>query len=276
MTIDSHQHFWKYDPIRDQWIDKNMQIIRKDFLPEDLKPVLLKNNVDGCIAVQADQSESETEFLLDLASKHSFIKGVVGWVDLCAENIEERLAYYTKNNWFKGVRHILQAEDTSFMSRPSFLHGISKLEQFNLTYDILVSSTQLEAVVALVSRFPHQPFVIDHCAKPNIKDQQFEKWASHISGFSNYENVFCKISGLITEADWNHWTYEQITPYLNHIFHVFGKKRVLYGSDWPVCLLAGNYKEQLRVIGTYTDQFSAEDKALLMGGNAFKLYGLNT
>ena len=276
MTIDSHQHFWKFDPIRDQWIAKHMQVLQTDFLPENLKPILFKNDVDGCIAVQADQSETETEFLLDLASKHSFIKGVVGWVDLCAENIEERLAHFSKNKLFKGVRHILQAEDVSFMSKPSFLHGISMLEQFNLTYDILVDSTQLAAVETLVSSFPKQAFVVDHIAKPGIKNQQFEKWATHISVFSNYENVFCKISGLITEADWNHWTYEQIKPYLDHVFHVFGKDRIMYGSDWPVCLLAGNYKQQLQVISKFTAQFSTEDKVLIMGENAFKFYGINT
>ena len=274
MIVDSHQHFWKYDPIRDQWIDKNMQIIRKDFLPEDLKPVLLKNNVDGCIAVQADQSESETEFLLGLASKHAFIKGVVGWVDLCAENIEERLAYYTKNKSFKGVRHILQAEDTSFISKQSFLHGISKLQQFNLTYDILIDNTQLAAAETLVSSFPKQAFVVDHIAKPGIKNWEFENWATHISVFSKYENVFCKISGLVTEADWNHWTYEQIKPYLDHVFHVFGKDRVMYGSDWPVCLLSATYKEQLNLIKNYISTFSRDDQARIMGENTVRFYNL--
>ncbi len=275
MSIDSHQHFWKYNAIRDQWINKNMQAIQRDFLPSDLESILLKNNVDGCIAVQATQSEEETTFLLGLANKHLFIKGVIGWIDLCAENTEERLSYFSKNTFFKGVRHILQTEEVSFMSKPSFLNGIKKLQTFNLTYDILINSTQLTSAEILVSKFPKQAFVLDHIGKPNIKNQEFEKWALQISDVGKHKNVFCKIAGLVTQANWNHWNDEQITPYLDHVFDVFGMDRIMYGSDWPVCLLSASYKEQLQIIQNYISTFSIDDQARIMQGNAIRFYNLH-
>lgn len=274
MKIDSHQHFWKFDPIRDSWIDDTMQIIRRDFLPEDLKPILNANNIDGCIAVQADQSETETDFLLRCATKHLFIKGVVGWVDLRAKNIEERLQHYSKNSLFKGVRHIVQSEANDFMLGKAFQNGISKLQQFNLTYDILIFPPQIDAAISLVNKFPNQKFVIDHLAKPYIKAGEIEEWKTKIIKLAKAQNVYCKVSGMITEADLKDWKISDFSPYLDVVFEAFGINRILYGSDWPVCLLDAEYKEQLSVIEEYISKISKEEKSKIMGKNAIQFYNL--
>jgi L-fuconolactonase len=275
MKIDAHQHFWKYDPARDGWIDENMKVIRRDFLPKDLVPVLEKNDVDGCIAVQADQSEYETEFLLGLAKNNSFIKGVVGWVDLRADNIEERLTHYSSNNLLKGVRHIVQAEYDDFILEEKFQHGISLLKQFGLTYDILVLPQQLPATIQLVNKFPSQKFIVDHMAKPTIKNGKMVAWKKNMEELAKAQNVFCKASGLVTEADWKNWKNEDFTIYLDVIFNAFGVKRILYGSDWPVCLLAAEYEKQLEILSEYIAKYSLDDKAKIMGGNANNFYNLN-
>lgn len=274
MTIDSHQHFWKYDPIRDAWIDDSMQVIRKDFLPQDLQPILKQNNIDGCIAVQADQSETETEFLLRCAQTNPFIKGVVGWVDLLKNNVEDRLAHYSQNNLFKGVRHIVQAEANDFMLREDFQNGISKLEQFNLTYDILVFPPQLKAAIALVNKFPNQKFVLDHIAKPYIKDGKIDGWKQDIQELAKTPNVHCKVSGMVTEADLTGFETSDFIPYLDVVFEAFGTDRILYGSDWPVCLLAATYHEQLNIVQHYVADFSSKDQEKIMGLNAGSFYNL--
>jgi len=275
MRIDAHQHFWQYNPKRDTWIDETMQVIRRDFLPEDLKPVLNQNNIDACIAVQADQSEEESDFLLDLANKNDFIKGVVGWIDLCAENVEDRLAYFAENQKFKGVRHIVQAEPDDFLLRKDFHNGISKLNQFNLTYDILIHKGQLENSLKLVAKFPNQLFVLDHLGKPNIKDSEIEPWKTDIQNLAKHDNVFCKISGMITEADWKNWQYEDLLPYLDVVLEAFGTDRLMFGSDWPVCLIAGSYSQVLEIVTTYIKQLSKEEQKAIMGENALKFYKIN-
>ncbi len=275
MRIDSHQHFWKYNSVKDSWIDESMLKIRRDFLPQDLKPILAKNNMDGCVAVQADQSEKETEFLIKCAEDNRFIKGVVGWVDLCAENIEERLSYFSKSSLFKGVRHILQEENSDFMLGSDFQYGISKLKQFNLTYDILIHSSQLASVLKLVALFPDQPFIMDHIAKPNIKNHDIDEWSAQMGDLAKFPNVCCKVSGLVTEANWNRWNYLDLKPYLDLVFVVFEPERILYGSDWPVCLLAAKYEQQLYIIDEYISQYSSEYQLKIMGGNAIKFYNLN-
>ena len=191
MRIDAHQHFWVYDPVRDAWIDESMLVIRKDFLPEELQPILKTNQIDGCVAVQADQSETETDFLLACAENNPFVKGVVGWVDLRAKNIEDRLAHFSKNKLLKGVRHIVQAEANDFMLGEAFQHGVSKLEQFNLTYDILVFPPHLKATIALANKFPNQKFILDHIAKPYIKDGKIEAWQADITELAKADNVYC-------------------------------------------------------------------------------------
>lgn len=274
MKIDAHQHFWNYDPVRDAWIDESMQIIRRDFLPQDLAPILKANQIDGCVAVQADQSETETEFLLDCAEKNPFIKGVVGWLDLRAENIEERLAHYSKNKFFKGVRHIVQAEANDFMLGEDFQNGILKLEQFNLTYDILVFPPHLPSAIALANKFPNQKFVVDHIAKPYIKDGKIEGWKTDMQALAKAPNVYCKVSGMVTEANLKHWKPSDFKSYLDVVFEAFGVDRILYGSDWPVCLLASKYEQQLGIVQDYIKNFSEADKAKIMGENAVAFYNL--
>lgn len=274
MRIDSHQHFWKYDAVKNAWIDESMEVIRKDFLPKNLKPILAKSAIDGCIAVQADQSEEETTFLLQCAAENPFILGTVGWVDLCSENIEEQLKYFSKNKKFSGVRHIVQEEPNDFLLREDFQNGISKLKQFNLTYDILVFPTQLFAAIELVQKFPEQLFVVDHLAKPYIKEGKIDQWKIDMETLAKYPNVYCKVSGMVTEADLKNWKAADFTKYLEVIFSTFGAERIMYGSDWPVCLLAAAYEVQLRIVTNYISRFSKEEQDLVMGGNAMKFYSL--
>jgi len=274
MIIDSHQHFWKYDPVRDAWIDASMKVIKRDFLPNDLKPILNENGVDGCMAVQADQSEEETEFLLACASENPFIKGVVGWVDLIAENLEDRLKHYAANPLFKGVRHIVQAEKDDYLLRADVQSGIGKLAKHNLTYDILVFPQQLPAALALVKKFPKQQFILDHIAKPNISESISYQWKVNITALSKFENVSCKLSGMVTEAKNFIFKNQDFTPFLDHVFTSFGPNRLLFGSDWPVCLLAADYKKVLSIIKNYLDKYSKETKAQVLGSNAIKIYNL--
>jgi L-fuconolactonase len=275
MKIDAHQHFWVYDRVRDSWIDDTMEVIRKDFLPSDLAPIYKKNGIDGCVAVQADQSEKETMFLLEQANGNPFIKGVVGWVDLLSENVEERLAYFSQNKKLKGIRHIVQAESNEFMLRTDFQNGIGKLQKYELTYDILVFPTQLPAAIKLVQKFSEQYFVLDHIGKPYIKEGKIKNWKRDIEILAKYPNVYCKISGMFTEADWKNWNEKDFLTYLDVVFDSFGVNRVLYGSDWPVCLLAASYKEQLKFLESYIKKFSALEREKIMGGNALEFYNLN-
>ncbi len=275
MIIDSHQHFWKFDLMKDSWMDDSMEVIKKDFLPKDLKPILERNNVDGCIAVQADQSEEETKFLLQCAKENPFIKGVVGWVDLIADTIEDRLEYFSENDFFKGVRHIVQAEKTDFVLRKDFQNGISKLEQFNLTYDILVYPNQLPAVIELVGKFPNQEFILDHIAKPRISEGMNNQWLKNIRLLAANENVSCKLSGLVTETEDFKWSKNDFTPFLDAIVGAFGIDRILFGSDWPVCLLEAKYEEVIEIIYDYFLTYSSESKAKVFGENALKVYNIS-
>ncbi|WP_338359424.1 amidohydrolase family protein [Yeosuana marina] len=274
MIIDSHQHFWNYNPIRDSWIDDSMGIIKKDFLPKDLHPILSANHVDGCIAVQADQSEEETEFLLQCAKEHLFIKGVVGWVDLKSEQVEERLEHFSKNKLLKGVRHIVQAEADDFMLDSKFMNGISKLERFNLTYDILVFPRQLPAAVELAKAFPNQKFVLDHIAKPRISEVIADDWLNNIQLLAENPNVSCKISGMVTETKDFNWKKRDFTPFLDAVVTAFGMDRLLFGSDWPVCLLAAQYEDILEIIKDYFEAYPTEVIDKVLGGNTTRIYNL--
>ncbi|MGN7515840.1 MAG: amidohydrolase family protein [Allomuricauda sp.] len=272
--IDAHQHFWKYDPIRDTWIDSKMRVLTKDFLPNDLEPVLEKNGVYGCLAVQADQSEDETNFLLNIAHRNPFVKGVVGWVDLLSENVTERLAHFSNNPYFKGVRHIVQAEPEGFMLQSDFQRGIAQLYDHNLVYDILILSHQLGEANQLVATFDKQPFVLDHLAKPNIKEGHWDSWSRDITELAKFPNVYCKLSGMVTEAAWNHWSIEDFKPYIETVINVFGTKRIMFGSDWPVCLLSASYEDVLSIMEYYLQLFSGDEKKQVMGENAIKIYNL--
>ncbi|WP_140485745.1 amidohydrolase family protein [Flavobacterium sp. GSA192] len=275
MIIDSHQHFWIYEAEKHAWIDDDMKVIRKNFLPEDLKLVYQANGVDGCVAVQADQTLAETDFLLDLAEKNNFIKGIVGWVDLRAADIDEVLKHYSVFPKLKGFRHVVQGEaDHNFMLRPDFLNGIAALEKYNFTYDILIFPHQLGSALELARSFPNQKFVIDHIAKPYIKDGFYDGWTTLMKAISEHENVYCKLSGMTTEADYNNWTPEQIEPYMQLVLDAFGSKRILFGSDWPVCLVAGNYTKTKELVTNFIAKLSSEEQAAIMGGNAMQFYNL--
>ena len=276
MKIDAHQHFWIYNSVRDAWIDDSMKILKRNFLPEDLEPVLKHSSIDGTIAVQADQSENETNFLLGLAEKNKWIFGVVGWIDLMAPDIEKRLERFSTIKKLKGFRHIVQAEpDNNFMVSEKFRRGIGFLKDFNLTYDILIYPHQLPAAIKLAEKNYEQKFILDHIAKPFIRKKEIDPWASGIKELAKNYNVYCKISGIITEADHKNWKPEDIYPYLDIVFEAFGYERLLFGSDWPVCLLAGSYKKVFNLIKEYTKNSSKENEEKIFGNNSVSFYNIN-
>lgn len=274
MPIDAHQHFWNYTD-RMHWITPAMSAIRRNFLPAHLAPLLKQNEMDGCIAVQADQTAAETVFLLELAEENDFIKGVVGWVDLYAENITEQLSDYSQYTKLKGFRHVLQSETPDFMLHAHFVRGIGALNTFNFTYDLLILPEHLPAALALVKQFPQQPFVIDHIAKPNIKECVTDGWRQGIKALAEHENVYCKISGMVTEADWQAWEQDNFVPYLDIITEAFGTARIMYGSDWPVCLVAASYGDVTNIVNKYFSSFSNTEQQAIFGGNACRFYHLS-
>jgi L-fuconolactonase len=273
--IDSHQHFWKFNPVRDSWITEEMSVIQRDFLPNDLQILLQEENIEGCVAVQADQSEDQNHFLLKLAAENSFIKGIVGWVDLQAENVKERLNYYKQFPIIKGFRHVLQnEEDKALMLKPHFKRGIAALKEFNFTYDILIFTHQLKYAKELVALFPAQKFVIDHLAKPAIKNKEINEWAKDIQAIADHPNVYCKVSGMVTEAKWKGWVKSDFTPYLEVVAEAFGMKRLLYGSDWPVCLVSASYHDMISMVADYFSSFSRTEQDQFFGQNAIQFYNL--
>ncbi|MFS4466680.1 amidohydrolase family protein [Maribacter sp. 2210JD10-5] len=275
MIIDSHQHFWQYEPVKHSWIDDDMSVIRRNFLPLDLKKVYDGNGIDGCVAVQADQTLQETDFLLRLSKENDFIKGIVGWVDLRSDDIDSVLEKYHSEKKLKGWRHVVQGEpDHNFLMRPDFLKGVSYLEKYDYTYDILIFPHQLGATLEFVKQFPHQKFVIDHMAKPYIKDGFFDGWATLLKEIAKQKNVCCKLSGMITEADYNNWTPEQIHPYMDLVLDSFGTDRIMFGSDWPVCLVAGNYAEVKTLVTDFISKLSKDEQNKIMGQNAIDFYSL--
>lgn len=274
MKIDAHQHFWNFDRQRDTWITDDMVRIQQDFSPADLQPLLQQHHFDGCVAVQADASQNETDFLLVLADEHAFIKGVVGWLDLCSDTIDDLLARYALNENFKGVRYILQGQPEGTMFRKDFQRGIAAMEPYGLAYDLLIYPNQLEEAIELVAAFPKQRFILDHCAKPHIKAKEIEIWQKQMVQLSKFENVACKVSGLITEADWDTWNRSTIEPYLEVVFDAFGSHRTLFGSDWPVSLLAGSYSKTVALVEDYISKFSETEQQQIMGLNAKNWYNL--
>ncbi|MGV3588077.1 MAG: amidohydrolase family protein [Adhaeribacter sp.] len=276
MHIDAHQHFWQYSPSAYDWIDDTMKPLQQDFLPEQLAPLLQQNNFSGSVAVQALQTEAETEFLLNLAAKHDFIKGVVGWTDLQAVDVETKLSRLAQNPKLKGLRHVVQAEpDDQFLLRPNFLRGINLLHKFNLTYDILIYPKHLPVATKFVAKFPNQPFVLDHIAKPFIKDHQLQPWAQHIRNLAEHPHVYCKLSGMVTEADWHHWQPSDFKPYIDVVTEAFGPDRLMIGSDWPVCTLAGSYTKVMCLVKDYLNQFSKDEQEKILGRNAIQFYKLS-
>jgi L-fuconolactonase len=274
MTIDTHVHFWKYDKQRDSWITDNMKILKQDYLPEHLIQSLKRNDVDGCVAVQASQSEYETHFLTELSKTHSEIKGVVGWVDLQKDNIEERLEFFSQYSIIKGWRHVVQSEPDDFLLRENFQRGISALAKYDYTYDILIYHHQLKPALEFVSKFPDQKFVIDHCAKPDIKTQNIDEWAKLMKEMAKHPNVYCKISGLLTETNWKTWSAKDFYPYLDVVFEAFGTDRLMFGSDWPVMLLSGIYVQWKSLLEKYMENFIEDDRQKVFGENAIIFYNL--
>jgi L-fuconolactonase len=275
MRIDAHQHFWRYTAAEYGWIDDAMAALRRDFLPADAPQEMDRASIDACIAVQARQTLEETRWLLELADANSFIAGVIGWVDLQADAAPEQLERFVDHPKFVGVRHIVQAEaDDRFMLRPAFCRGISLLEARDLTYDILIYPRHLPAAVELVSRFTRQRFVLDHLAKPDIRSGDIRAWEEGICALARCPNVFCKVSGLVTEADWTRWTVDDIRPYLDVAFDCFGAHRLLAGSDWPVCTVAADYARTISLIDDYMSDKPVADRDAVMGGNAARVWRL--
>ncbi|GAB3955615.1 amidohydrolase family protein [Spirosoma harenae] len=276
MTIDSHQHFWHFDPVRDSWITDDMAVIQRDFLPADLEPVLNQNGIDGCVAVQASQSEEETLFLVNLAKSYDIVKGVVGWVDLQSSQLPERLTALSEHPEIKGYRHVAQAEPDDFLARPTVIEGIRQLANFGLTYDILIYPTQLKAALQLVRAVPEVNFVIDHLAKPYIKKQEINRWSNFMTEIAKHPNVSCKLSGMVTEADWRKWSKKDFYPYLDVVFEQFGPNRLMFGSDWPVCLVAASYTQVKTLVEEYVSAWGNEVRAKVFGENAISFYRLDS
>jgi L-fuconolactonase len=277
MKIDSHQHFWRYDAVRDAWITDSMAVLKRDYLPEHLATELAANGIDTSIAVQADQSENETMFLLNLAEKNERIAGVVGWVDLSSPNVAERLEHFSHFPKLRGFRHVAQSEpDDRFLARETFVTGVAQLHSFGFTYDILIYPKQLPAALELASRLPQQSFVVDHLAKPEIKSANATPWAAQIKEIAQNKHVFCKLSGMVTEADWRHWKADDFKPYLDIVFDAFGANRLMFGSDWPVCLLAATYSQVKELVADYLKGFPESDRKKIFGANAARFYGLKS
>ena len=276
MKIDSHQHYWHFNTADYGWMGEDMSVIKRDFLPTDLLPELKSIDFDGSVAVQARQSLEETNWLLQLADEHPHIKGVVGWLDLQSEQAEEQIAAFAKHPKAVGVRHVIHdEEDIDFMLRPEFIRGVQLLEKYDMAYDILIFPKHLTNTIEFVKQFSEkQTFVVDHIAKPLIKDGIVSPWKEDIAALAKFPNVYCKVSGMVTEADWNTWTPENIRPYLDVVMEAFGPERILIGSDWPVCLVAGKYSEVMQVVIDYISTFPEKEQALMLGGNAVKAYGI--
>ena len=275
MRVDAHQHYWKYNPARDGWITEEMSVLKRDYLPGDFRPEMISNGLDAAIAVQADQSEEETRFLLELAEQHSFIAGVVGWIDLASDKIDERLEFFSGSNKLCGFRHVVQSEpDDRFLLRPEIVRGIRSVGELDLTYDLLVFPRQLPAAIELVSRLPEQRFVLDHIAKPPIESGALAGWREDVFALAQNPNVFCKVSGMVTEASWKGWRPEHFTPYLDIVFEAFSADRLMFGSDWPVCLLAASYRQVFELVSEYVGQAPTGTQEKVFGANAIKCYGL--
>ena len=275
MRIDSHHHFWKYDSAEYGWITEEMDVIRRDFLPGHLEAEIKKADIDGVVSVQARQTVEETAMLLEFARGNDFIKGVVGWVPLVSPTVESDLEALAGERKLRGVRHVLQAEpDDLYILREDFNAGIRALKRFGLVYDILILARHLPQTVTFVDKHPSQIFVLDHIAKPGIKDGLFEPWNTDMRKLAERENVFCKLSGMVTEARWQGWTVGQLRPYMDAVLEAFGPERVMFGSDWPVCLVASGYKRWLETVRGYAAKLSSDEQAQLFGATAERLYAL--
>ena len=275
MKIDTHQHFWKYNDRDYPWIIAGMDKLRGDHLPTDLSPLMEATGIGATVAVQARQSVEESLWLLQLADQHSFIRAVVGWVDLCSEDLNQQIESLAQRPKFRGVRHVVQDEpDDNFMLRKSFLAGLSRLQQFRLTYDLLLFPRHLPVACEVVKRFPGQRFVLDHIAKPPIRFGKREPWARDLKRLAEFPNVYCKISGLVTEAKWDAWKAQDFEPYLDIVLNAFGPQRLMIGSDWPVCTLAADYKSVIRLELDYIARLSSDEQTAILETNPVEFYSM--
>jgi L-fuconolactonase len=275
VRIDSHQHFWQYTPATHGWITDPMEVLKRDYLPPDLKKELDAHSISGCVSVQAAQTEQENRFLLDQADAYDFVRGVVGWVDLQDEKVEERLSHWAQHPKFVGVRHIVQDEEEDFLTNSAFVRGVRLLPKFNLTYDLLIRESQLPAARLFVDQLPEVKIVVDHLAKPKITTQKRSPWAEHIRALAKSSNAYCKLSGAVTEADWHHWEDSDIYPYLDVVVEAFGTERLMIGSDWPVCLLAASFSQVTELMHRYFVAFSSAEQKQIFGQNAIDFYQLS-
>ena len=275
MKIDSHQHFWNYSPAEYGWITDALSVLKRDFTPNDLGIELTKKDYRGSIAVQARQSLAENDFLLDMANNHEQVLGVVGWVDLKSSDLIKQLDKYAAQEQFVGVRHIVQDEkDPEFIIQKKFIEGVKQLTAYNLTYDILIYEKQLRITEEFVKQLPNHKLVVDHMAKPNIKAKSFEEWKKGIEILAQYEQVSCKVSGLVTEADWQHWSKADFTPYLEIVLEAFGPDRLMIGSDWPVCTLAADYEKAIGISEDFFSSLSNHEQNKILGENALNFYNI--
>jgi len=274
--IDAHQHFWFYKADRDTWIDESMSVLKQNFLPEDLQPLMNEASLGGCVSVQAGQSEKETHFLLNLANEFEAVRGVVGWVDLRADDLEDRLDHFDRFPKLKGFRHILEEDpDPELITKPEFQEGLRVLGERGYTYDILIYAHQLEQTVKAIQDLPEMPLVIDHLAKPDVEAGWIDDWSEWMRKLSDHEHVHCKLSGLVTEANWADWEADAFTPYLDVAYEVFGPERLMFGSDWPVCTLAASYAEVVDLIETYVSDRPEAEQNRVFGETAAEFYDLD-
>ena len=275
MSIDSHHHFWRFDPQQYGWIDDDMSVLQRDFLPEDLRNAIAPAGIDGVVSVQARQTLEETRWLLSLANQHDFIRGVIGWAPLSSPDLKRDLEAVAAEQKLVGVRHVVQGEpDDNFILRDDFNRGVASLRDFGLRYDILIFERHLPQTIRFVDRHPSQVFVLDHIAKPKIKAGEIEPWRRNIAELAGRDNVYCKLSGMVTEADPRHWTPEQMRPYFDVVLESFGPDRLMFGSDWPVCLLGAEYARWGEVVREWTESLSSAEQDRIFGGTAIEAYGL--
>jgi L-fuconolactonase len=274
MIVDAHQHFWNYSPETHSWISDDMNVLKRNFLPEDFLSIVKANEIKGTIAVQADQTEQETGFLLSLAKNSDFIKGVIGWVDLRSSLLDEKLKKYSDEKLLKGFRHVVQSEPKGFLLDPKFIAGVNNLADYNFTYDLLIYHHQLEEALQFAAQTTRVKIVVDHIAKPSIRTGEKTHWELNLAALSSFKNIHCKLSGMVTEASWKKWSYDDLEPFIDEVFEAFGADRIMYGSDWPVCLVAGSYDDQFSVVGRYISRLSESEKRNVLGENAKRFYNL--
>ena len=270
LRLDAHQHFWRYDAAAYPWIGRDMGSLRRDFQPDDLRPLLDTAGLDGCIAVQARACTSETDQLLNLAQRYPWIRAVVGWLDLCASDLEQSLERWAQNPVLRGFRHQLQDESSpaDFMQNPAFNRGLNSLQRQGLVYEVLVKARDLGAVTQLCQQHDQHHLVLDHLGKPDVQANDLKAWTRQLAALAALPHVSCKLSGLITEAHWQHWSSAQLTPYLHTALELFGPERLMFGSDWPVCLLASDYQATCTLVDSVTQH------PAIWGGTACRVYNI--